>query len=123
MSQWGAYGWSVDRGWNWIQILDHYYGNTQMADVDTSGTIDVRLTALDNATTLGVVSYVGEINGARGRLDGGNRDRPEHVPGLQRADADLPDGATSAVGRPSAHRSPAQSSSRRTQTVRRTPTA
>ena len=63
MSQWGAYGWSVDRGWNWIQILDHYYGNTQMADVDTSGTIDVRLTALDNATTLGVVSYVGEING------------------------------------------------------------
>jgi hypothetical protein len=63
MSQWGAYGWSVDRGWNWLQILDHYYGNTQMADADTNGTIDVRLTALDNASTLGVVSYPGEING------------------------------------------------------------
>ncbi len=63
MSQWGAYGWSVDRGWNWIQILDHYYGNTQMADTDTTGTIDVRLTALDNTATLAVVSYVGEING------------------------------------------------------------
>ena len=62
MSQWGAYGWSVDRGWNWIQILDHYYGNTQMADADTSGTIDVRLTALDGAATLGVVSYVNDVN-------------------------------------------------------------
>ena len=28
MSQWGAYGWAVDQGWNWIQILDHYYGTT-----------------------------------------------------------------------------------------------
>ena len=27
----------------------------------------------------------------RGRLDGGHRDRPEHVPGVQRGDADLPD--------------------------------
>ena len=63
MSQWGAYGWAVDRGWNWIQILDHYYGTTQMADADTSGTIDVQLKALDNVATLGVVSYVGDING------------------------------------------------------------
>ena len=64
MSQWGAYGWAVDRGWNWIQILDHYYGNTQMADVDTTGTIDVQLKALDNVATLGVVSYVNDVRWA-----------------------------------------------------------
>jgi hypothetical protein len=62
MSQWGAYGWAVDQGWSWIQILDHYYGNTAMADADTSGTIDVQLKALDGASTLGVVSYVGNVN-------------------------------------------------------------
>ena len=64
MSQWGAYGWAVDRGWNWIQILDHYYGTTQMADADTSATIDVQLKALDNAATLGVVSYVNDVRWA-----------------------------------------------------------
>ena len=60
MSQWGAYGWAVDRGWTWTQILDHYYGNTALGDVDTSGTIDVQLKALDGMTTagVGVVSYV-----------------------------------------------------------------
>jgi hypothetical protein len=62
MSQWGAYGWAVDRGWNWTQILDHYYGNTTLADADTSGTIDVQLKALDGVATLGVVSYVGNVN-------------------------------------------------------------
>ncbi len=62
MSQWGAYGWAVDRGWNWAQILDHYYGGTAMGDVDTSGTIDVQLKALDGAPTVGVVSYVGAGN-------------------------------------------------------------
>ncbi len=64
MSQWGAYGWAVDQGWNWIQILDHYYGTTQMADVDTSATIDVQLKALDNVATLGVVSYVNDVRWA-----------------------------------------------------------
>ena len=62
MSQWGAYGWAVDRGWNWEQILDHYYGRTTMGDADTNGTIDVQLKALDAATTVGVVSYVGAGN-------------------------------------------------------------
>ncbi len=54
MSQWGAYGWAVDRGWTWMQILDHYYGNTTLDDVDTSGTIDVQLKALDGLTGAGV---------------------------------------------------------------------
>ena len=62
MSQWGAYGWAVDQGWNAAQILDHYYGGTAAGDADTNGTIDVQLKALDGATTVGVVSYVGAGN-------------------------------------------------------------
>ncbi|HSL73204.1 MAG TPA: SpoIID/LytB domain-containing protein [Ilumatobacteraceae bacterium] len=57
MSQWGAYGWAVDHGWNWVQILDHYYGNTQMGDVPTSERISVRLLALDNAASIAVVGH------------------------------------------------------------------
>ena len=62
MSQWGAYGWAVDQGWNAAQILDHYYGGTTAGDADTNGTIDVQLKALDGAPTVGVVSYVGAGN-------------------------------------------------------------
>ena len=62
MSQWGAYGWAVDQGKDWSWILDHYYGGTAMGDADTTGTIDVQLKALDGATTVGVVSYVGAGN-------------------------------------------------------------
>jgi hypothetical protein len=62
MSQWGAYGWAVDQGWNAAQILDHYYGGTAPGDADTNGTIDVQLKALDGASTVGVVSYVGAGN-------------------------------------------------------------
>ncbi len=64
MSQWGAYGWAVDQGWNWQQILDHYYGNTAMGDTDTSGTIDVQLKGLDGMSTVGVVSYTNNVGWA-----------------------------------------------------------
>ena len=64
MSQWGAYGWAVDQGWSWLQILDWYYGNTAMGDADTTGTIDVQLKALDGVGTVGVVSYVGAVGWA-----------------------------------------------------------
>lgn len=64
MSQWGAYGWAVDQGWSWLQILDHYYGNTVMSDVDTSGEINVQLKALDGAASLGVVSYTNDVRWA-----------------------------------------------------------
>ena len=36
MSQWGAYGWAVNHGWSWVEILDHYYGGTAMGDVETA---------------------------------------------------------------------------------------
>jgi hypothetical protein len=60
MSQWGAYGRAV-AGQSWTQILDAYYGGTVMSDVDTTGTIDVRLTALQGVGILGVVSYTGQM--------------------------------------------------------------
>ncbi|MDQ6696963.1 MAG: hypothetical protein M3Z46_05845, partial [Actinomycetota bacterium] len=28
MGQWGAYGYAVDHGWSWTQIVSHYYGGT-----------------------------------------------------------------------------------------------
>jgi peptidoglycan hydrolase-like amidase len=57
LSQWGAYGWAVERGWNWEQILDHYYGNTAMGDVSTAERITVRLRELDGRNTIGVVAH------------------------------------------------------------------
>ncbi len=57
MSQWGAYGWAVDQGWNWQQILDHYYGNTVAGSVPTDRRIRVRLLDLDGVNTVGVISH------------------------------------------------------------------
>lgn len=56
LSQWGAYGWAVDQGWNWQQILDHYYGGTSLAD-EPDSTMSVRLTALDGQGSIGLVSH------------------------------------------------------------------
>ena len=47
LSQWGSYGWAVNYGWDWTQILDHYYGGTTMGDAPNSR-ITVRLLALDD---------------------------------------------------------------------------
>jgi peptidoglycan hydrolase-like protein with peptidoglycan-binding domain len=57
MSQWGAYGWAVDQGWNWGRILDHYYGGTSNGNVATGSQIRVRLLGLDGAGTVGLVSH------------------------------------------------------------------
>jgi hypothetical protein len=57
LSQWGAYGWSVDRGWDWLQILDWYYGNTTMGDVPTTERMTVRLVDLDAAAAVGVIGH------------------------------------------------------------------
>ncbi|HSP30060.1 MAG TPA: SpoIID/LytB domain-containing protein, partial [Ilumatobacteraceae bacterium] len=61
MSQWGAYGWAVDHGWSWVQILDHYYGGTSNGTVDVNGRIRVRLTALDGLGTVGLISQGGGV--------------------------------------------------------------
>ncbi|MDG1392310.1 MAG: SpoIID/LytB domain-containing protein, partial [Ilumatobacter sp.] len=62
MSQWGAYGYAVDHGWDWNQILGHYYGGTDSSTVPSGQRIRVRLTGLDGAGTVGVVSYGSPIN-------------------------------------------------------------
>ena len=50
LSQWGSYGWAVNHGWDWTQILDHYYGGTTLGDASNSR-ITVRLLALDEQQT------------------------------------------------------------------------
>ncbi len=60
MSQWGAYGWAVDQSWNWAQILDHYYGGTTNGSIGNPQ-IRVRLTALDGAGTVGLISHGGGV--------------------------------------------------------------
>ncbi len=65
MSQWGAYGWAVDYGSSWVDILNHYYGGTVMGDVDTSqARIRVQLKAWDDASTVGVTSNSGGVQWA-----------------------------------------------------------
>lgn len=62
MSQWGAYGWAVDQGWSWQQILDHYYGGTTLGDVPAGRTrITVRLLAFDGSSVVGVTSGTGNV--------------------------------------------------------------
>ena len=56
LSQWGAYGWAVEHGWDWEQILDHYYGGTEMGEIAVDRRIRVRLTDFDGAAWMGVIS-------------------------------------------------------------------
>jgi SpoIID/LytB domain protein len=50
LSQWGAYGYAADHGWNALQILDHYYGGTVSATTDATS-MTVRLQTLDDQQT------------------------------------------------------------------------
>jgi len=63
LSQYGAYGWAVDRGWTYRQILDFYYGGTEVgAPESTSRRIDVRLLALDGVPGMKVIAPAGGIS-------------------------------------------------------------
>ncbi len=57
LSQWGAYGYAVDHGWDWQQILDHYYGGTISGTTSSGQRIDVRLTGYDGLGDVGVISH------------------------------------------------------------------
>ncbi len=48
LGQWGAYGYAAERGWNYRQILDHFYGGTVAGAVSPLSAIGVRLVAYDN---------------------------------------------------------------------------
>lgn len=60
LSQWGAYGYAVDRGWSAEQILSHYFGGTVPATVPATQGVSVRLQTLDNVQTA-VVSATGGL--------------------------------------------------------------
>ncbi len=57
MSQWGAYGYAVDHGWDWQRILGHYYGGTESATTSAGQRIRVRLTNYDGMSEVGVISH------------------------------------------------------------------
>lgn len=71
LSQWGAYGWAVEHGWDWEQILDHYYGGTTAGSVDPSTGMRVRLTGADDAADVGVISTRGLARWSTPSISGG----------------------------------------------------
>lgn len=61
LSQWGAYGYAVDHGWEWQEILEHYYGGTISATTAAGQRIKVRLTAYDGMGEIGVISHGADV--------------------------------------------------------------
>jgi SpoIID/LytB domain protein len=55
LSQWGSFGYAVDKGWDWTQILAHYYGGTTRFTVDPSSEMTVELSALNDAPATSIV--------------------------------------------------------------------
>ncbi len=47
LGQWGAYGYAVEKGWDYRRILDHYYGNTSVGKLSPTSAIGVRLLSQD----------------------------------------------------------------------------
>ncbi len=66
MSQFGAFGYAVDHGWGWEQILDHYYGGTTLDRSFGNPEVGVRLLAMDTRPFTAAVRPGGGIavNGA-----------------------------------------------------------
>ncbi len=64
MGQWGSYGYAVNHGWSWQQILDHYYGGTRLHNQGPRD-YSVRITGLDGASKLTFTAaapyYVGNV--------------------------------------------------------------
>ena len=48
LGQWGAYGYAVEKGWDYRRILDHYYGNTSPGKLSPTSAIGVRLLSQDS---------------------------------------------------------------------------
>ena len=55
LSQWGSYGYAVDKGWSSARILDRYYGGTTAGTIGNDE-ISVRLMGLEGAQTIGLTS-------------------------------------------------------------------
>ena len=61
LSQWGALGYAVDFGWDWTQILSHYYGGTTRSTVDPVTPVSIRLAGHDDLTRHSFVHASGKI--------------------------------------------------------------
>ncbi|MPR00337.1 SpoIID/LytB domain-containing protein [Modestobacter sp. I12A-02628] len=51
LGQWGSYGYAINAGWSYQQILTHYYGGTSQSQ-QANGPITVSLTGQDNQDLL-----------------------------------------------------------------------
>lgn len=60
LSQWGAYGYAVEKGWTAARILDHYYNNTYAGTQPLGTVVGIRLQSLDGVQTA-VVSQTGGL--------------------------------------------------------------
>ncbi len=60
LGQWGAYGYAVDKGWDYRRILQHFYGNTSPGNISPDSQLAVRLTAHDSKP-LTVYQSTGQI--------------------------------------------------------------
>lgn len=56
LSQWGSYGYATAYGWDWHQILAHYYGGTTEVTGDPAAEVKVRLRPLDDQPFVAVVN-------------------------------------------------------------------
>ena len=59
LSQWGALGYATLYGWDWTQILAHYYGGTSRDTMDPATVVRINLTALADAPATTVVQPAG----------------------------------------------------------------
>jgi SpoIID/LytB domain protein len=50
LGQWGAFGYAVDKGWDYRKILGHFYGGTGVGKLNPSSAIGVRLLSQDGKT-------------------------------------------------------------------------
>jgi SpoIID/LytB domain protein len=61
MSQFGSFGYAVDHGWTWQQILGHYYGGTTLDPGFGNPEVGVRLLAMDGRPFTAAVRPAGGI--------------------------------------------------------------
>src|ERR1017187_8699395 len=54
MGQYGALGYAIDLGWNYHQILDHYYGGTTAGHLSPATLMTVDMTGRDGQDTIAV---------------------------------------------------------------------
>jgi SpoIID/LytB domain protein len=60
LGQWGAFGYAVDKGWDYRRILGHYYSNTGVGKLSSDSAVGVRLTGFDSKP-VAIVHQTGQL--------------------------------------------------------------